>query len=870
MIKQTKGSCDSESSGDDAPAAPLRDSDAGDSLRESWDGDARVDSDLERDVDNFGADPPSDDEVPPIRNPEPPSASKRRRATMEEVEDEDERWVQDFPQEFEAGAVLEECKTEFEKLRQKQKAAGEEPWSPFKSEEEWEMARWLMTSGLSQSKTDDFLKLNSVRNDVKPSFHNNRAFLKHIDALPEGPGWRCFPFDLEGDERDADGVPKVETVYMWYRNPVECIQELLGNPAFKKMGFAPRRVFKDVDDEGEGKNREYNEMWTAEWWWQIQNLLPKGSTLCPIIISSDKTQLTRFSGDQQAWPVYLTIGDIDKETRRSPSSHATVLIGYIPVTKLEIFKKASRQAVAHQLFHDCMRVLLAPLKEAGEKGVRMDCADDEQSKGQHPPEFKTQNLRPVVPFWANLPHCDIFSCMTPDILHELHNGLFGDHLVSWTSEAMAGLGPEIDVRFRAMTPHPSLRHFKKGISLTTQWTGTEHKNMEKVFLGILPGATEPGVQRAVKGVVDFIHYAHFETHCDESLAKMDAAWAAFHSNKVVFKELEIRDERDYTPQMTVWLRRQEAVYKFGTYLQWAAPGYIAKPATVDDDDEMTSIPPPPEPPLVPDDSDDEGELEDSPPSVPVYVVAKKPGFPNVTATSISTDFRAPDFLLHLSAFLHSKSIIPPIELSPSSKFPVYKRLSLTLPAVSAVTSKTVGDTITAVKAEGMKITPTAVKPATHGRFDTILVRTHPRGDGASPVDGLRVARVKVIFRLPEFHGTYPEALAYIEWFRPLTQPVPDIGMYQVAPSTRNHRPNSTIIPITNIVRSCHLIPVFGHVSDTTWTSARVLDQSPSFYLNPYLRHHDFYLFRYLVDLYNSKKEEEERRVRMRRMGRAAR
>ncbi|KAJ7719663.1 hypothetical protein B0H16DRAFT_1474803 [Mycena metata] len=131
---------DSESSGDDAPAAPLRDSNTGDSLRESWDGDARVDSDLERDVDNFGADPPSDDEVPPIRDPEPPSASKRCRATMEEVEDEDERWVQDFPQEFEAGAVLEEYKTEFGKLRQKQKAAGEEPWSPFKSEEEWEMA----------------------------------------------------------------------------------------------------------------------------------------------------------------------------------------------------------------------------------------------------------------------------------------------------------------------------------------------------------------------------------------------------------------------------------------------------------------------------------------------------------------------------------------------------------------------------------------------------------------------------------------------------------------------------------------------------------------------------------------------------------
>ena len=108
---------------------------------------------------------------------------------------------------------------------------------------------------------------------------------------------------------------------------------------------------------------------------RTQELLPIGSTLCPIIISSDKTQLTRFSGDQQAWPVYLTIGNIDKETRRSPSSRATVLIGYIPVTKLEIFAKASRSAVQHQLFHDCVRVMLAPLKAAGRDGVWMDCAD---------------------------------------------------------------------------------------------------------------------------------------------------------------------------------------------------------------------------------------------------------------------------------------------------------------------------------------------------------------------------------------------------------------------------------------------------------------------------------------------------------------
>ncbi|KAF7333704.1 hypothetical protein MVEN_02326700 [Mycena venus] len=928
---------------------------------------------VEEDNTDQNADPPHDAPSPEARAlPGGTSPGKRPRATVEEVADEDERWEQDFPEDLAAGDILDECKTQFEKLQHKQKTAGRQPWHPFESEDEWELARWLMTSGLSQSKIDEHLKLKVVREGINPSFHNSRAFLKYIDALPEGPKWFCHPFELTGDELDADKKPKTQIVEMWYRDPVECVKELLGNPAFTKQGYKPQRIFKNAD----GTNREYNEMWTGEWWWKIQQLLPKRSTLCPIIISSDKTQLTRFSGDQQAWPVYLTIGNIDKETRRSPSSHATVLLGYIPVTKLEIFVKARRSEIAHQLFHDCMRVMLQPLKMAGKDGLRMDCADgfvrkmflilaayiadypeqclicccrenscprclvdpkqrgdlvdspfrdpidtqrilSEESQNKYPPEFLTQNLRPINPFWVDFPHCDIFSCMTPDLLHELHNGVFGDHIVSWSSEAMVGLGPEIDLRFRAMAPHPTLRHFKKGISLTSQWTGAEHKNMEKVFLGVLANATEPRVQCAVRGLIDFIYYAHFETHCDESLSKMDEAWASFHINKEVYKDLEIREHFDinklhklkhytdsirsrgtadgfntenterlhidlakvgykatnkkaYIQQMTVWLRRQEAVHKFRLYLQWAVPDYIPKPssnanADEDGDGDRAHVPDP--------DVEDEGDLEvpqNSEPSIPVYAVAKIPGFPSVSVPSLSTDFHAPDFLYHLGNFLQSKSILSAMEPSDTSTFPVYKRLSLALPVVSEVTSHVVLDKIRAVKGEPMKMTPKGVIPAKAGQFDTILVHTPLRPQDEGPTSGLCVARVRVIFRLPEQYGAYPDPLAYIDWYRPLTRPVANLGMHQVSLSSRNHRQKSEIIPVTEIFRSCHLIPVFGRSIDPTWTAECVLDQCKSFYLNPYLRHHDFYLLRYLVDLYDSRKAEKERRVRRKLLGRAGR
>jgi hypothetical protein len=81
-----------------------------------------------------------------------------------------------------------------------------------------------------------------------------------------------------------------------------------------------------------------------------------------------------FSGDRQAWPVYLTIGNIDKKVQRCPSTRATVLIGYLPVMKLECFIEKQRSTVDYQLFHWCMESLLEPLKMAGKNGIEMSAS----------------------------------------------------------------------------------------------------------------------------------------------------------------------------------------------------------------------------------------------------------------------------------------------------------------------------------------------------------------------------------------------------------------------------------------------------------------------------------------------------------------
>jgi hypothetical protein len=96
-------------------------------------------------------------------------------------------------------------------------------------------------------------------------------------------------------------------------------------------------------------------MHTGQWWWEMQvcpylfccavnlpDFLPQkllesrkpGATIVPLIISTDKTQVTSFH-NKATYPVYLTIGNIPKSIHRKPSRGAQILLAYLPTTKLE-------------------------------------------------------------------------------------------------------------------------------------------------------------------------------------------------------------------------------------------------------------------------------------------------------------------------------------------------------------------------------------------------------------------------------------------------------------------------------------------------------------------------------------------------------
>jgi hypothetical protein len=94
-------------------------------------------------------------------------------------------------------------------------------------------------------------------------------------------------------------------------------------------------------------------------------------------------------------------------------------------------------------------------------------------------------------------------------------------LVSWCWSIISD--EELDHRFKAVLSYPGLRFFKKEISGVSQWTGSEHKEMQKVFVSIMAGAVRDEELTVIRSLVDFIYYAQFQQHTSKTLAMLQLA-----------------------------------------------------------------------------------------------------------------------------------------------------------------------------------------------------------------------------------------------------------------------------------------------------------------------------------------------------------
>jgi hypothetical protein len=110
-------------------------------------------------------------------------------------------------------------------------------------------------------------------------------------------------FKLTGDLKDAKNNLLTEEVELWKRNPIELIEELIGNPVFKEgMKYAPYKVH-------EGARRAWNQAASADAWcasnkavqtW-MSSVIAQGSGL----IFVTKVSIFGYSSRRDDWPSTL-------------------------------------------------------------------------------------------------------------------------------------------------------------------------------------------------------------------------------------------------------------------------------------------------------------------------------------------------------------------------------------------------------------------------------------------------------------------------------------------------------------------------------------------------------------------------------------
>ena len=174
---------------------------------------------------------------------------------------------------------------------------------------DWEIAKWAKLRGPGSNACSELLQIPGLCEALGLSYENTHDLNHIIDN--EIPNTR--PRFKRG-EITAGGI----TYDVYFRDIIECVKALFGDPEFAPiLIFAPEKHYSNKART----EQLFHDMHTGKWWWTTQAALEKlkpGATIIPIILSSDKTNITVFGG-KSAYPVYITIGNIPKDIRHKPS-----------------------------------------------------------------------------------------------------------------------------------------------------------------------------------------------------------------------------------------------------------------------------------------------------------------------------------------------------------------------------------------------------------------------------------------------------------------------------------------------------------------------------------------------------------------------
>ncbi|KAG1862611.1 hypothetical protein F4604DRAFT_1882264 [Suillus subluteus] len=410
-------------------------------------------------------------------------------------------------------------------------------WTPYRDRVEFETAEFLYACNqMSAGDINILLDLwaaTLLKYNDKPPFADCRDLHRTIDNTPLGDvKWQSFKVWYTGEKPTSDVPPWMDQSHdMWYCDPHEVIQGMLGNPDYEKeMDYHPFHEFS-----ADGDKQQWQDFMSGDWAWN-QAIYPDtlGSTFVPVILGSDKTTVSVATGVNDCYPLYVSIGNV-RNNVRCAHRDTVAIVGFLamPKTMKEHAADAIYRKYRRQLFHSSIAKILENLRPSMTKPDVVHFGDGHYRHviyrlGPYITDYKEQVLLAcivrgwcprcmsncknldekslcqchdhmealikevamslalwdeyrivgdLVPFTNDFPHANIYELIAPDLLHQLIKGTFKDHLVEWVGKYL------VHVHVASFT---GLRRFPEGRGFK-QWTGDDSKALMKVYLPTIEG-----------------------------------------------------------------------------------------------------------------------------------------------------------------------------------------------------------------------------------------------------------------------------------------------------------------------------------------------------------------------------------------------
>ncbi|KAG2158743.1 uncharacterized protein EDB93DRAFT_1237966 [Suillus bovinus] len=344
-------------------------------------------------------------------------------------------------------------------------------WSPFRNHTEFEMAEFLYSHAqMSVSNINTLLDLWAA------------SLLKHGNMPPFS--------DHKDLYKTIDNIPIVNNSNVWYRDPREVARNILTNPDYvNDFDYCPFHEYSVSKDE-----HRYQDFMSGDWAWKQADILATdpdtlGAIFVPIILGSDKTTVSVGTGNNEYYPLYLSIGNL-----RNNVLLTSIVRNWCPRCLAPHGKLDDDEALCR-----CEAHREALFEEDTSDVLRHDFGI----------------VGSIVPFTNDFPCADIHQLIAPDILHQIIKGCFKDHLVTWVEKYL---------------------HHGRGFK---QWTGDDSKALMKIYLPAIEGHVLTDVIRTFHAFLEFCYLVRRNVIMENTISQIEDALRRFHHYHSIFLQLGV-------------------------------------------------------------------------------------------------------------------------------------------------------------------------------------------------------------------------------------------------------------------------------------------------------------------------------------------